>query len=87
MRSSCCPCSFENQPKGRSRRSAKGAGVARRARAERKSEGETLVSERQDGLQFPLPPHTIRREECQSLWEVLRILYRLRGRRFSTCLG
>jgi hypothetical protein len=53
MRSSCCRCSFEKQSEGRSRRSAKGAGVARRARAERKSKGETLVSERQDGLQFP----------------------------------
>src|SRR5664280_979986 len=46
MRSGCCRCSFEKQPEGRSRRSAKGAGMARRARAERKSKGETLVSER-----------------------------------------
>jgi hypothetical protein len=57
MRSGCCRYSFEKQPEGRSRISAKGAGVARRARAERKSKGETLVSERQDGLQFPLRPH------------------------------
>jgi hypothetical protein len=62
-------------------------GVDRRVRAVLRRESETLASARQDGPQFPLPPHTIRREECQSLWEVLRILYRLRGRRFSTCLG
>ena len=62
MRSNCCRCSFEKQPEGRSRRSAKGAGVARRARAERKSKGETLVFERQDGPQFPLRPYTWRPE-------------------------
>jgi hypothetical protein len=33
--------------------------VGRRARAERKSKGETLVSERHDGPQFPLHPYRV----------------------------
>ena len=67
MRSGYCRCSFEKQPEERSRISAKGAGVARRARAERKSKGETLVSERQDRPQFPLHPYSSTQEDFRDL--------------------
>src|ERR1035441_8856136 len=46
------------QREGPSRRSAKGAGVGRRARAERRDKRETLVPARQRSPQFPLRPYT-----------------------------
>jgi hypothetical protein len=52
------PCWFEKQPERQSRKSAKVSGEVRRARAERKSKDETLVSERQDGSEFPFQPYT-----------------------------
>ena len=57
-RSDACRCWFEKQPEGPSRRSVQGAGERRHARVERKSKGETLVSQRQDWPQFPLHPHS-----------------------------
>ncbi len=56
-RSGCCRCWFEKQPAGKSRRSVKGVEMGQCVRAERKSKGETLVSERQDEPQSPLPPY------------------------------
>src|ERR1035437_3802920 len=61
MPSVCCPCWCEKPTEWRSRRSAKGAGVGRRVRTERKRKSETLVSEHQDGPQLPLRPYTRRR--------------------------
>jgi len=57
MRSGCCRCWFEKQLERQSRKSAKGLERVD-VRAERKSKGETLVSKRQDRLQFPLRPYS-----------------------------
>ena len=58
MRSGCCHCWFEKQPEGPSRRPANGTRVRRRARAEKQTEGVTLVSTRHSAPQFPLHPYS-----------------------------
>ncbi len=47
----------KKQLEGPSRQLAKSARGGRDIRAEQKGNGETLVSERQDEQQFPLPPY------------------------------
>src|ERR1035437_9140218 len=76
MPSVCCPCWGGKTPAWRARRSAKGAGVGRRVRTERKRKSETLVSEHQDGPQLPLRPYTRRQSprppSCErAIWAAL----------------
>ena len=58
MRSGCCRYSFEKQPEGRSRISAKGVRASRCVPAETESPRKALVSARQRASQFPLRPYT-----------------------------
>jgi hypothetical protein len=50
------PAPVQKQPERQSQRSPNSTESGRRVRPERKRTGEPLVSERQDGLQFPLHP-------------------------------
>ncbi len=58
MRSGCCRYSFEKQPEGRSRISAKGVRASRCVPAETESPRKALVSARQRASQFPLRPYS-----------------------------
>src|ERR1017187_9297503 len=57
MRSGCCPCWFEKQPEGESRRSATGAGLADVCALGAPTTMKPLDCTRQDGRKFPLRPY------------------------------